>query len=91
MKYGINTLDDFDFKGKTVICRLDLNSPYDRQIDNLKDITRIEAAIPTIKELSGKGAKLVLLSHQGGDLEYQKLCINKISCKSPVRSFGKNC
>jgi phosphoglycerate kinase len=71
MKYGINTLDDFDFKDKTVICRLDLNSPYDKQNDRLKDITRIQAAIPTIKELSGKGAKLVLMSHQGGDLEYQ--------------------
>jgi phosphoglycerate kinase len=71
MKYGINTLDDFDFKGKTVLCRLDLNSPYDSKGDCLKDITRIEAAVPTIKELSGKGAKLVLMSHQGGDLEYQ--------------------
>lgn len=71
MKYGINTLDDFDFKGKTVFCRMDLNSPYDSKNDCLKDITRIEAAIPTIKELCGKGAKLVLASHQGGDLEYQ--------------------
>jgi phosphoglycerate kinase len=71
MKYGINTLDDFDFKDKTVICRLDLNSPYDAKGDCLKDITRIEAAIPTIKELSELGAKLVLMSHQGGDLEYQ--------------------
>jgi len=81
MKYGINTLDDFDFKGKTVICRLDLNSPYDSQIDNLKDITRIEAAIPTIKELSGKGAKLVLLSHQGGDLEYKNFVSTKYHAK----------
>ena len=71
MKYGIKTLDDFDFKGKTVLCRLDLNSPYDNANDRLKDITRIEAAIPTIKELNKKGAKLVLMSHQGGDLEYK--------------------
>jgi phosphoglycerate kinase len=71
MKYGINTLDDFDFRDKTVICRLDLNSPYDAIGDCLKDTTRIQACVPTIKELSGKGAKLVLMSHQGGDLEYQ--------------------
>jgi phosphoglycerate kinase len=45
MKYGISTLDDFDFKDKTVICRLDLNSPYDRQNDCLKDTTRIEGII----------------------------------------------
>ena len=31
MKYGIKTLDDFDFKDKTVIARLDLNSPYDSE------------------------------------------------------------
>jgi phosphoglycerate kinase len=71
MKYGIKTLDDFDCKKKTVLCRLDLNSPYDEAADRLKDITRIEAAIPTIKELADTGAKLVLLSHQGGDLEYK--------------------
>jgi phosphoglycerate kinase len=70
MKYGINTLDDFNFGGKTVFCRLDLNSPYDSTNDCLKDTTRISAAIPTIKELLNKGAKLILASHQGGDLEY---------------------
>ena len=71
MKYGINTLDDFNYKGKVTLCRLDLNSPYDKANNVLKDTTRIEAAIPTIKELSDKGAKLALLSHQGGDLEYE--------------------
>lgn len=70
MKYGINTLDDFDFDSKVVLCRLDLNSPYDRENKTLKDISRIRAAIPTIKELSERRAKLVLLTHQGGDLEY---------------------
>jgi phosphoglycerate kinase len=70
MKYGIKTLDDFNFQGKTVFARLDLNSPYDPDSGKLKDTTRIEKAIPTIVELSQKGAKLVLLTHQGGDLEY---------------------
>lgn len=71
MKYGINTLDDFNFKSKVVLTRLDLNSPYDMENNKLKDITRIKAAVPTIKELSEAGAKVVLMSHQGGDLEYQ--------------------
>ena len=78
MKYGINTLDDFEFNGKTVLCRLDLNSPYNRQDIRLRDTTRIKAAIPTIKELSGAGAKLVILSHQGGDLEYQNFISTKL-------------
>ncbi len=71
MKYGIHTLDDFDFEAKAVLCRLDLNSPYDREKKVLRDTSRIRAAVPTIRELSEKGARLVLMSHQGGDLEYQ--------------------
>lgn len=78
MKYDINTLDDFKFRGKTVICRLDLNSPYDKDKGILKDTTRIAAAIPTIKELSSAGAKLVILSHQGGDLEYGNYISTKL-------------
>jgi len=70
MKYGIKTLDDFDFKDKVVIGRFDLNSPFDAKGENFKSINRIEAAVPTIKELVSKGARLVVLSHQGGDLEY---------------------
>jgi phosphoglycerate kinase len=89
MKYGINTIDDFDFKDKTVICRLDLNSPYDRQNDCLKDITRIKAAVPTIKELSEHGAKLVLMSHQGGDLEYQNFVSTSYHAKVLSGLIGK--
>lgn len=37
----------------------------------LKSTARIEACIPTIKELSDRGAKLVLLAHQGSDIEYK--------------------
>lgn len=78
MKYGIKTLDDFDFAGKTVIARLDLNCPYDPESGTLKDTTRIKAAIATIRELSEKGSKLVLLTHQGGDLEYHNYISTKL-------------
>lgn len=89
MKYGIKTLDDFNYKGKVTLCRLDLNSPYDREKDALKDATRIEAAIPTIKELSEKGAKLVLLTHQGGDLEYYNYISTKLHSNLISRLLGK--
>ncbi|MDR2159069.1 MAG: phosphoglycerate kinase [Treponema sp.] len=71
MRFGINTLDDLDVEGKTVLCRIDINQPVDRISGTLKDTTRIEACIPTLRELSGKGAKLVLLAHQGSDIEYK--------------------
>ena len=71
MKYGIHTLDDFDFRGKVVLCRVDINSPLDRSSGRLRDTTRIRGCAPTVRELADAGARLVLLAHQGGDLEYE--------------------
>ena len=71
MRFGIHTLDEFDVAGKTVLCRVDMNQPVDRQTDTLKSTARIEACVPTLRELSDKGAKLVVLAHQGSDLEYK--------------------
>ncbi|MHB9291538.1 phosphoglycerate kinase [Hollandina sp. SP2] len=71
MRFGINTLDDLEVQGKTVLCRVDINQPVDQAMGTLKDTTRIEACTPTLKELSDKGAKVVLLAHQGGDIEYK--------------------
>ena len=71
MKHGINTIDDFDVAGKTVLLRVDINEPVDKEKNKLKDLTRIEGCIPTIKELSDKQAKVVILAHQGSDIEYQ--------------------
>jgi len=71
MKFGINTLDDLVVEGKTILCRVDINQPIDRKSGKLKDLTRIKACLPTVRELSEKRAKTVLLAHQGGDLEYK--------------------
>lgn len=68
---GMYTLDDFQLEGKTVLCRFDMNSPLDPKTKEPRDITRIEHSLPTVQELSEKGAKTVILIHQGGDLEYQ--------------------
>ena len=77
MQFGIKTLDDAQVKGKTVLCRVDINQPVDREKGTLKSINRIEACVPTIKELSGKGAKVVLLAHQGSDIEYKNYYTTK--------------
>lgn len=71
MRFGINTLDDFELAGKTVLCRVDINEPVDRATATLKDITRIEACVPTLQELSDKGARVVIMAHQGSDIEYK--------------------
>ena len=71
MRFGIKTLDEFDVKGKTVLCRVDMNQPVDKATDTLKSINRIRGCVPTIRELSEKGAKVVVMAHQGSDIEYK--------------------
>lgn len=71
MRFGIHTLDDFDVSGRAVLCRIDVNQPVDRATGTLKSTARIEACVPTLKELLDKGARLTLLAHQGSDIEYQ--------------------
>ncbi|RJS78664.1 phosphoglycerate kinase [Candidatus Bathyarchaeota archaeon] len=60
------TLDDFNFKDKVAIVRVDFNSPIDPKTKKILDDTRIRAhGQTTIKELMEKGAKVVILAHQG--------------------------
>jgi len=69
------TLDDFDFKGKTTFLRVDINCPLDEKTKKITDISRIRAAAPTIEELISKGARVVILAHQGrpGDWDFASL------------------
>ena len=61
---AFKTLDDLtDIAGKRVLVRVDLNVPMDG--GKVTDTTRIERVLPTIRELSGKGAKVILLAHFG--------------------------
>ncbi len=55
------TLDDFAPEGKRVLLRADLNVPM--QNGKISDLTRLERLSPTIKELSEKGAKVIVCSH----------------------------
>lgn len=77
MRFGIRTLDEAQVQGKTVLCRVDINQPVDRASGTLKSINRITACVPTIRELSDKGAKVVLMAHQGSDIEYKNYYTTK--------------
>ena len=89
MRFGINTLDEFEIAGKTVLCRVDMNQPVDRATGTLKSIARITACVPTLKELSDKGAKLVLLAHQGSDIEYKNFYSTEPHAKVLSELLGK--
>ena len=89
MRFGIHTLDEFDVSGKTVLCRVDMNQPVDRATDTLKSTARIEACAPTIRELSDRGAKLVLLAHQGSDIEYKNFYCTRPHAKVLERLLGR--
>ncbi len=70
------TLDDFELKNKVVLTRVDFNSEIDPQTKNVTSDVRIKAhAQATLKELAEKGAKTVVLAHQGrkGDPDYTPL------------------
>ena len=58
---NIKFLKDFDVSGKTVLVRTDLNLPI--VAGKIVDAYRLEQALPTIKYLIKKKAKVVLLSH----------------------------
>ena len=60
---SFRSLDDADVKGKRVLVRVDLNVPM--QDGRILDSTRIAEIAPTLNELAGKGAKVILLSHLG--------------------------
>ena len=57
------TLDDIDVSGRRVLVRGDLNLPI--RDGRVTDATRIDRLVPTLRELCGKGARVVVISHFG--------------------------
>ena len=60
----MKTLNDFDFKNKKALIRVDFNVPLDENF-NVTDATRIEAAKPTIDKILNDGGSVILMSHLG--------------------------
>lgn len=60
----MKTLNDFNFKDKKALIRVDFNVPLDEKY-NVTDDTRIEAAKPTIIKILEDGGSCILMSHLG--------------------------
>ncbi|MBR9706405.1 phosphoglycerate kinase [Candidatus Pacearchaeota archaeon] len=87
----MKTLNDFDFLGKTVLLRSDLNS--DVVNGRVLLSMRIKESVKTIKELKKKGAKVIILAHQGrkGKDDYVSLEQHvKYLCKYTKVKFVKD-
>ena len=72
---GFRTIDDVDVLGKKVIVRVDLNSPVNPETGLVMDNRRFEAHAETLRRLAERGAKVIVLAHQGrkGDPEFTTL------------------
>ena len=60
----MKTLQDFNFKNKKAVIRVDFNVPLDENF-HVTDTTRIEAAKPTIDKIIADGGSVILMSHLG--------------------------
>jgi phosphoglycerate kinase len=69
----IRSIDDLDVGGKRVLLRVDINSPIDPSTGRIADENRIEQSLPTIRDLADRGARLVIICHQGDTLDYHNL------------------
>src|SRR5580693_4807082 len=96
MSSPFRTLDDAAVAGKRVLLRVDLNVPM--ELGSVTDLTRIERVLPTIREISHKGGKAILLAHfgrpKGGPDEAN--CLRSVAAavadllKQPV-AFASDC
>ena len=60
----MKTIDNFNFKGKKALIRVDFNVPVNENFE-VTDVTRIEAAKPTISKILNDGGSAILMTHFG--------------------------
>jgi phosphoglycerate kinase len=83
----MQTIDNYNFKGKRAIIRVDFNVPLNKQTFEVTDDTRIRGAVKTIKKVLSDGGSAILMSHLGRpDGKVQ----DKYSLKHIVSAVEKN-
>lgn len=81
----MKTVEQYNFKGRKALIRVDFNVPLDDQFQ-ITDDTRMRAAIPTIKKILADGGSVILMSHLGRPKEGP---VEKYSLKHLVAHLGK--
>ena len=67
----VKTIDNFDFKDKKALIRVDFNVPLNENFE-VTDVTRIVSAKPTIEKILNDGGSCVLMSHLGRPKGFQQ-------------------
>jgi phosphoglycerate kinase len=80
----VRTLDDLDVEGKRVLVRVDFNVPLDDE-RRITDDARIRTALPTLRELRERGARLLLAAHLGRPKGRDP----KLSLRSPAERLSE--
>ena len=61
----MQSFEEYSFKGKRVLMRVDFNVPFDKQTGLVSDDSRIRRAVPTIEYVVNRGGRVILMSHMG--------------------------
>lgn len=69
----IDSIDDFDVAGSTVLVRVDINSPIDPDTGRIANDNRLDKSVATLRDLAEAGARVVIIAHQGDTLDYHNL------------------
>lgn len=85
----IRSMKDFNYKDKTVLLRLDINSPIDPETKKIVSENRIKKSIPTLNYLIEQGAKIAIIAHQGDTLDYQNLISMKEHAERLTERLGR--
>ncbi|MEM7297644.1 MAG: phosphoglycerate kinase [Bacteroidota bacterium] len=80
----MKTIQDYSFKGKKALIRVDFNVPLNTDLQ-VTDETRINAAIPTLKKILNDGGSCILMSHLGRPKEGPE---NKFSLKHIIPNLS---
>ena len=90
-KPSFYTMDNFNFDGKKILLRVDINSPIDPKTGKILDNTRIKSHAGTIQELVDKGAAVAVLAHQGrpGDSDFTTLATHSTQLAKYINSNVK--
>ena len=77
---------EYNFANQKALIRVDFNVPLDKKTFEIKDDTRMRAAIPTIKKILNDGGSVILMSHLGRPKEGPE---DKYSLKHLVKHLGE--